>query len=227
MIGMVLQDTWLFGGTIADNIAYGLPGATREQIIEAAKATYVDRFVRTLPDGYDTVLDDEGAERQRGGEAADHDRPGVPGPAGDPDPGRGDQLGRHPHRGADPAGDELAAPRPDQLRDRAPAVHDPGRRPDPGHGVRADRRAGHARRAARPRTAPTPGCTRPSSPRRWRPRTRPARAGLGQADLGMTGKLRGTAGIWAAGHSSCPSLACPASGPKTGERKCPSPNPRT
>ncbi|GAB3981307.1 ABC transporter ATP-binding protein [Actinoallomurus acanthiterrae] len=58
--GMVLQDAWLFGGTIADNIAYGAAEATHEQIVEAARATYVDRFVRTLPDGYDTVIDDEG-----------------------------------------------------------------------------------------------------------------------------------------------------------------------
>jgi ATP-binding cassette subfamily B protein len=59
--GMVLQDAWLFGGTIAENIAYGADNPTRERIIEAAKATHVDRFVRTLPDGYDTVIDDEGA----------------------------------------------------------------------------------------------------------------------------------------------------------------------
>jgi ATP-binding cassette subfamily B multidrug efflux pump len=59
--GMVLQDAWLFGGTIAENIAYGADDPTRERIIEAAKATHVDRFVRTLPDGYDTVIDDEGA----------------------------------------------------------------------------------------------------------------------------------------------------------------------
>ncbi|MEV0534610.1 ABC transporter ATP-binding protein [Kitasatospora sp. NPDC050463] len=59
-IGMVLQDTWLFGGTIADNIAYGAQGATHEQVVEAAKAAHVDRFVRTLPNGYDTVIDDEG-----------------------------------------------------------------------------------------------------------------------------------------------------------------------
>jgi ATP-binding cassette subfamily B protein len=57
--GMVLQDTWLFAGTIRDNIAYGRPDATEEEILEAAKATYVDRFVHTLPDGYDTVLNDE------------------------------------------------------------------------------------------------------------------------------------------------------------------------
>ncbi len=58
-VGMVLQDTWLFGGTIRENIAYGNPDATEEQIQEAAKATYVDRFVRSLPDGYDTHIDDE------------------------------------------------------------------------------------------------------------------------------------------------------------------------
>ncbi|WP_158839614.1 ABC transporter ATP-binding protein [Saccharothrix deserti] len=57
--GMVLQDTWLFGGTIRDNIAYGNSSATDEEIVAAAKATYVDRFVRTLPDGYDTVINEE------------------------------------------------------------------------------------------------------------------------------------------------------------------------
>jgi ATP-binding cassette, subfamily B, multidrug efflux pump len=64
--GMVLQDTWLFGGTIRDNIAYGRPDASEEQIIEAAKATFVDRFVRTLPDGYDTVIDEEGTNVSAG-----------------------------------------------------------------------------------------------------------------------------------------------------------------
>jgi ATP-binding cassette subfamily B protein len=59
-MGMVLQDTWLFGGTIRDNIAYGRPGATDEEILEAARATYVDRFVHHLPDGYDTLIDEEG-----------------------------------------------------------------------------------------------------------------------------------------------------------------------
>ena len=59
-IGMVLQDTWLFGGTIRENLRYGNPGATDDQIVEAAKVAYVDRFVRHLPDGYDTVINDEG-----------------------------------------------------------------------------------------------------------------------------------------------------------------------
>jgi ATP-binding cassette subfamily B protein len=66
MTGMVLQDAWLFGGTIAENIAYGSESATREQIIAAAKATYVDRFVQTLPDGYETVIDEEGSNLSMG-----------------------------------------------------------------------------------------------------------------------------------------------------------------
>jgi ATP-binding cassette, subfamily B, multidrug efflux pump len=59
-MGMVLQDTWLFEGTIRDNIAYGNLDATEEEILAAARATYVDRFVHSLPHGYDTVIDDEG-----------------------------------------------------------------------------------------------------------------------------------------------------------------------
>lgn len=60
-IGMVLQDTWLFGGTIRENIAYGKTGASEEEILEAARAAYVDRFVHSLPQGYDTVIDEEGS----------------------------------------------------------------------------------------------------------------------------------------------------------------------
>jgi ATP-binding cassette subfamily B protein len=59
-VGMVLQDTWLFRGTIRDNIAYGRPEADEEEILEAARAAFVDRFVHSLPDGYDTIVDDEG-----------------------------------------------------------------------------------------------------------------------------------------------------------------------
>ncbi len=64
--GMVLQDTWLFGGTIRENIAYGAADATDEQVLEAAQAAYVDHFVRTLTDGYDTVLDDEASNVSAG-----------------------------------------------------------------------------------------------------------------------------------------------------------------
>jgi len=63
---MVLQDTWLFGGTIRDNIAFGREDATEEEIIAAARAAYADRFIRTLPDGYDTVLNEEAANLSQG-----------------------------------------------------------------------------------------------------------------------------------------------------------------
>ncbi|GAA2180782.1 ABC transporter ATP-binding protein [Brooklawnia cerclae] len=65
-LGMVLQDTWLFGGTIRDNIAYGRPGATTDEVIDAAKAAHVDRFVHQLPHGYDTVINDEGTNISAG-----------------------------------------------------------------------------------------------------------------------------------------------------------------
>jgi ATP-binding cassette subfamily B protein len=65
-VGMVLQDTWLFHGTIWDNIAYGRPDASRDEILAAAKATYVDRFVHSLPEGYETVIDEEGSNVSAG-----------------------------------------------------------------------------------------------------------------------------------------------------------------
>jgi ATP-binding cassette subfamily B protein len=65
-IGMVLQDTWLFGGTIRDNIGYGNPAASEQQILAAARASFVDRFVHSLPDGYDTVIDEEGSNVSAG-----------------------------------------------------------------------------------------------------------------------------------------------------------------
>ncbi len=65
-IGMVLQDTWLFKGTIRDNIAYGRPDASEDEIMEAARATFVDRFVHSLPEGYETMIDDEGSNVSAG-----------------------------------------------------------------------------------------------------------------------------------------------------------------
>ncbi len=65
-IGMVLQDTWLFAGTIAENIAYGRPGASDDEVIEAARAAYVDRFVHSLPDGYQTRVSDDGGNISAG-----------------------------------------------------------------------------------------------------------------------------------------------------------------
>ena len=66
MFGMVLQDTWLFNGTIRDNIAYGRIGATEEEIIEASKAAHADQFIRTLPEGYDTLLNEEASNISAG-----------------------------------------------------------------------------------------------------------------------------------------------------------------
>jgi ABC-type multidrug transport system fused ATPase/permease subunit len=65
-IGMVLQDTWLFAGTIYDNIAYGRPDATEAEVFEAARAAHVDRFVQTLPNGYDTKINDDGGNISAG-----------------------------------------------------------------------------------------------------------------------------------------------------------------
>ena len=65
-IGMVLQDTWLFHGTIEENIAYGRPSATTAEVHAAAEAAYVDRFVHALPDGYATMIDEEGSNISAG-----------------------------------------------------------------------------------------------------------------------------------------------------------------
>jgi ATP-binding cassette subfamily B protein len=66
IFGMVLQDTWLFNGTIRDNIAYGRLGATEEEIVQAATAAHADHFIRTLPDGYDTILNEEASNISQG-----------------------------------------------------------------------------------------------------------------------------------------------------------------
>ena len=59
LFGMVLQDTWLFNGTIAENLSYGRPDATRKEIIQAAKAAHADHFIKTLPNGYDTIISED------------------------------------------------------------------------------------------------------------------------------------------------------------------------
>ena len=66
MFGMVLQDTWLFNGSIKDNIAYGKEGATFEEVVRAAKAAHADHFIRTLPHGYDTILNEEASNISQG-----------------------------------------------------------------------------------------------------------------------------------------------------------------
>ncbi len=66
IFGMVLQDTWLFNGTIRDNIVYGREGAGEDEIVRAARAAHADHFIRTLPEGYDTVLDEEASNISQG-----------------------------------------------------------------------------------------------------------------------------------------------------------------
>src|SRR5690606_9787103 len=66
LFGMAIQDTWLFRGTTRDNIAYGREGATEEEVVAAARAAYADHFIRTLPDGYDTVINEEASNLSQG-----------------------------------------------------------------------------------------------------------------------------------------------------------------
>ena len=141
-IGMVLQDTWLFEGTIRDNIAYGRPDASEAEILEAARATFVDRFVHNLPKGYDTVVDDEGGNLSAGErQLVTIARAFLADPAllildeatSSVDT-RTEALLQH----------AMAALRTesDQLCDRASPLHYPRRRLDPGHGGGAGRRTG-------------------------------------------------------------------------------------
>ena len=124
---MVLQDAWLFTGTIRENIEYGRPGASDADIVAAAEASHVDHFVRSLPAGYATMLGNDGDSLSQG------QRQLIT-------IARAQLAGRSilildeatssvdtPHRSADPAGDAAAAAGPDELRDRAPFVHRPGR----------------------------------------------------------------------------------------------------
>ena len=66
LYGMVLQDTWLFAGTIRENIMYGKPDATEEELIQAAKSAYADAFIQRLPNGYDTVIAEDGGNLSQG-----------------------------------------------------------------------------------------------------------------------------------------------------------------
>ena len=147
--GMVLQDAWLFEGTIAENIAYGKPGATREEVEAAARAAHVDFFVRTLPHGYDTMLSNDAENIFPGPASAAHDRARHAHGPRHPHPRRGDLERGHPHRAGHRSCDGGHHGEPHELRDRAPALDDRGRRPHPRDGEGHDHRAGHARGAAR------------------------------------------------------------------------------
>ena len=152
-LGVVLQENFLFDGTIAENIAFGRPGATPR----GDPGGEPDRALRRVhPRVPGQVRDD----RRRAGHqavgrpaAADRDRASDPGRSADPDPRRGHVEPRQRERGADPGRPAVAAAGADDVRHRAPAVHDPQRRPDP-----------RARGAARSSSAaPTPSCWPPTA----------------------------------------------------------------
>ena len=147
-IGVVLQTPHLFSGSVRENIRYGRLDATDAEVEKAAQVAGAHEFIAALDGGYGAEVGEGGGRLSVGPEAAH--QPGARG-AGEPrgaGDGRGDQLGGHRHRGADPAGHGAGDGRADELRHRAPAEHHQARQPHPGGRERADRRAGHPRRAA-------------------------------------------------------------------------------
>ena len=147
-VGMVLQDTWLFSGTIRDNIRYGNLDCTEAQFHEAVRATYVDRFVHSLPDGYDTLIDDEGGTVSAGEKQLLTIARAF---LADPTILILDEATSSVDTRTEVLIQKAMAAlrsRAHQLRDRPPAVDDPRRRPDPGDERRQHRRAGHPRGAA-------------------------------------------------------------------------------
>ena len=152
-LGIVPQEGFLFAGTVHDNIAFGRPDATREQVVAAARAVGAHDFVARLENGYDTRAPGARHAALARPAPARRVRPRAARRPADPDPRRGDLLGRHRHRAEDRAGPAPPARRPHRVRDRAPALDDPRRRPDRRARARPGRRAGLARRAAAARRA--------------------------------------------------------------------------
>ena len=174
---MVLQDTWLFGGTIRDNIAYGNPDATEEQILEAARATYVDRFVHSLPDGYDTVINEEGDNISAGEkQLLTIARAFLADPAILILDEATSSVDTRTEVLIQEAMNALRA-RAHQLRDRPPALDHPRRRRDPGDGATAASSSRAPTTSCSPTTARTRASTTPSSPARPpdRPKAGPRR----------------------------------------------------
>ncbi len=124
---MVLQDTWLFSGTVYENLAYGKEGVTLEQVRAAARAAKIDRFIEALPQGYDTVLRDGGNSISKGPAPAAHHRTGHAAGRADAHSGRSDLQCGHPHRTPYPGRHASADGRTHLLCHRTPAVHHPKR----------------------------------------------------------------------------------------------------
>ena len=148
-IGIVLQETILFQDTIARNIAYGDAGASREQIVEAAKRAYAHQFIMALPQGYDTLIGERGPRPLRRPATANCPGPGDAPRSLDPDPRRGHQRRGHPGRGPDSQGHRRILTGPHHLLDLAQPRHHPVRRPD-----HPDRRRPDCRHRHRPGTPP-------------------------------------------------------------------------
>ncbi|MGY3119604.1 subfamily B ATP-binding cassette protein MsbA [Bradyrhizobium sp. S3.14.4] len=161
------QDVYLFRDTIRSNIAFGKPGASEEQIVDAAKAACAHDFIMSFPLGYDTPVGEHGtqlfgwpAPAHRGGTRADQERADHPA-------GRGHRRARFRVRAAGAGGDRASLPEPHHHRDRASAPHHHARRRDPGGRGRRDRRTGPARRALAP-LGPLRLVLPPAAPRRRR-----------------------------------------------------------
>ena len=146
-LGIVPQEGFLFAGTVAENIAFGRPDASREDVVAAAAAVGADTFVEDLPDGYDTELGERGFRLSLGPAAAGRVRAGAARQPTDPHPRRGDVVRRHRHRTPDRARPQPAPCRAHRVRHRPPSLDDPSCRPHRRPRPRPDRRAGHARRA--------------------------------------------------------------------------------
>ena len=151
MFGMVLQDTWLYNDTIMENIRYGWPGASDDEVIAAAQGRPGRPLCAHPARGLRSGDQRRGHQYLPGPEAAPDHRPRHPARPQDADPGRGDQFGRYAHRGLDPGSHVQPDEGPHQFHHRAPPVHHPQRRSDPGDGRGRYRRTGQARRTAGPR----------------------------------------------------------------------------
>ena len=158
-IGVVLQDTFLFSDTVMNNIRYGRPEASDEEVIAAAKLARADEFIEQAPNGYETVLGERGAGLSQGQRQllsiarAAHRRPA---PA---HPRRGHQQRRHAHRTPDPGGARPTAGRAHELRDRPPPEHDPQRQPGAGRWSTARSSSAAPTRNCWPRKASTTSST--------------------------------------------------------------------
>lgn len=144
-IGMVLQDTWLVSGTIYDNIAYGRPGASEDEVLAAARPTSTTSCARCRS-GYRTRVGDDGGTISAGEKQAHHDRRAFLARTV-ADPRRGHEFGGHPDRASGSAGDDPIAVS-ERVSSSRLAVDDPGRRSHRGDGRRPDSRAGQPRRSA-------------------------------------------------------------------------------